>query len=141
MSKYVFTTEFQTGWRFPINRRKSSYTFIGNWMKLEAKDGYAQLTVPAGYSWDGCSPKFAMFGRHWGTPDFEFTRRASLIHDALYQFAGRHVLCRSECDYAFLHAMVHRQDSVPKFWQLAVAVVYYTAVRAFGWYFWSKRQK
>lgn len=139
-NKYKFTTEYTTGWRFPINRKAPAYTFSGKWLKVEERDGYAQLSIQPKYSWDGCSPKFRLFGRYWGTPDFQFTKRASLIHDALYQYAGRHRLSRSECDYAFLHAMVHRQDTVPKFWQFVVANVYYSAVRLFGWYFWNRRQ-
>lgn len=141
MSRYKFTTEYQTGWRFPINRDYVAYTYTAQWLKVATRDGYAQLTIPADYSWDGCSPKFYFLGRYWGTPDFQFTKRASLIHDALYQHAGRHSLSRSECDYAFLHAMVHRQDSIPPLWQFVVSNIYYAAVRAFGWYFWNRRQK
>lgn len=139
MAIYKFTTEYQTGWRFPINRAPNKILFKSEWLKVQSEDGYANITIPAKYSWDGCSPKFKLFGRVWGTPDFQFTKRASLIHDALYQHAGRHYLTRGECDYAFLHAMVHRQDFIPPFWQFVVSNIYYAAVRVFGGRYWKKR--
>jgi len=47
--------------------------------------------ISEGYAWDGCSPKFYLLGRHWGTPDFEATRAPSCLHDSMGQF--RHLAC------------------------------------------------
>lgn len=54
------------------------------------------ITILRGYTWNGCSPKAAFCRRFWGTPDFECTRLASLVHDVLYQFAGVDNL---DCDF------------------------------------------
>jgi hypothetical protein len=46
------------------------------------------IYVEEGYAWNGCSPKRWVWPFGWmGTPDFECTRLASLIHDIGYQFA------------------------------------------------------
>ena len=37
------------------------------------------------YQWDGCSPKFILFKKFFGTPDFQTTILASLVHDFLGQ--------------------------------------------------------
>ena len=37
------------------------------WAALDTHSG--SLSVNAGYSWNGCSPKFRAFGRTFGTPD------------------------------------------------------------------------
>jgi hypothetical protein len=43
--------------------------------------------VEAGYAWNGCSPKRWVWPFGWmGTPDFDCTRLASLVHDIHYQF-------------------------------------------------------
>lgn len=59
--------------------------------------------VKKGYAWDGCSPKFRVFGSWVGTPDFEASRLASLIHDTAYQFLSNSCfpLSRHECDDLF----------------------------------------
>ena len=57
------------------------------WVRTEGSD----WIISAGYAWDGSSPKFFAWGRHWGTPDFHSTRAASAWHDAAGQF--RHLLC------------------------------------------------
>lgn len=44
------------------------------------------ITIFKGYAWDGCSPKWRLFNKWIGTPDFPETILASLIHDALRQF-------------------------------------------------------
>lgn len=51
------------------------------------------LTITKGYSWDGCSPKFALLGFTIGTPDghlrgdgYPVLAWASLVHDVLCQF-------------------------------------------------------
>lgn len=85
-------------------------------------------TVHAGYAWDGCSPKARVAGRWVGTPDFEASRLASLIHDTGYQFLG--VPCfpvtRHEVDFLFGH-IINRDGR-----HTGSALVYAGAVWLFG---------
>lgn len=46
------------------------------------------LTIRPGYAWNGCSPKISAGPLWLGTPDFQATRKASLVHDVLFQFSG-----------------------------------------------------
>jgi hypothetical protein len=43
------------------------------------------ITISKKYAWDGCTPKI-WWGIWWGSPDFESTVLASLLHDSLIQF-------------------------------------------------------
>ena len=65
-------------------------SFSNEWVTI-TPDG--MLTIRKGYSWDGCSPKFKIFGKIIGIPDgpmqpdgYAQTAWASLCHDALCQF-------------------------------------------------------
>jgi hypothetical protein len=89
--------------------------------------------VIAGYSWDGCTPKFSIFDIVIGTPDgipSEVTKQpktyyASLLHDVLYQFLDdRLPLPRAKVDQVFLEILT-RDHFAPRW-------VYYYAVRLFG---------
>lgn len=88
----------------------------------------SEWTVKAGYAWDGCSPKFKIFGMWVGTPDFGYSRLASLIHDTGYQFLD--VPCfplkRHECDEIF-GCTINRDGNRYK-----AAFVYAGAVWMFG---------
>lgn len=100
------------------------------WMKI---DGYS-LIIPAGYSWDGCSPKFKIGNQILGTPDFgDKTKYASLVHDALYQYAGVHLINKDSVDYIFYKMMNDNNFKGAKF--------YYLMVKKFGSYFWDKYYK
>ena len=82
MSLYKFTLD--QDYIFDL----SPFTLISHniqkpWMRIEG----TKLIIPAGYSWDGCSPKFKIGNKIFGTPDFEEkTKYASLVHDVLYQY-------------------------------------------------------
>lgn len=102
--------------------------FNNLWVHLESVGpNRVQITVRKGYSWDGCSI----------VPDAPGTRKASCVHDAIYQFAEaiatafgwpvREVL--RWADETFLQVM--RQDHCP------VAKLYYVGVRLFGGAFHS----
>jgi len=89
--------------------------------------------VLAGYSWDGCTPKFALWDILIGTPDGIPNNKttkpkayyASLLHDALYQFLDTGLpISRASADRAFLELLT-RDGFRPKW-------VYYSAVRMFG---------
>jgi hypothetical protein len=103
------------------------------------------LRIPAGYAWDGCTPKFALWDIVIGTPDGmpnQTTQKpkayyASLVHDALYQFldAGSPIT-REQADQLFLELLT-RDGFAPR-------QLYYRAVRLFGGLFrpftrWKRR--
>jgi hypothetical protein len=92
-----------------------------------------EIKVLAGYAWDGCTPKFAVWDVHIGTPDGvpnahtkkPKTYYASLLHDALYQFLDAELpLSRAEVDRVFLRIL--QRDNFGPRW------IYYVAVRVFG---------
>lgn len=101
------------------------------WLTLK-RDG--TIEVQAGYAWDGCSPKLALADVIWiGTPDgvvvetgLPKTYRASLLHDALCQFAqcSRMPYSQAEIDRIFFDVL--QQDG------FQLARLYYGAVRLFG---------
>ena len=89
--------------------------------------------VLAGYAWDGCTPKLAIWDIMIGTPDGipnMQTQRpkayyASLMHDVFYQFLDNQLpLSRSSIDQIFLE-ILERDDFAPR-------NIYYIAVRLFG---------
>jgi len=106
------------------------------------------IFVREGYATDGCSPKFKV-GPLWiGTPDFEWTRLASTIHDALYQFA--HVPCfpldRWQADCLFYELMLYdieRLNVRNKAWARLCAGGYRNAVMSAGipFYHWGTLTK
>lgn len=89
-----------------------------------------ELTIYAGYAWNGCSPKksyWSLFvlGTPDGTLDIETGKQrcyyASLVHDALYQYE---FIKRSHADQLFLELM-EEAEFLP-------AKIYYWAVRLFA---------
>jgi len=92
-----------------------------------------RITVTRGYSWNGCSPKFCLFDLLVGTPDgvtdlstgHSKTYRASLVHDALYQFLPDGLpIRRAHADACFLSLL----DATG----FRLRHIYYLAVRVFG---------
>ena len=59
------------------------------------------LNIFEGYEWDGCTPKFLLFGITFGTPDFKETWAASLVHDFLIEYSDQHKITRKEIDIIF----------------------------------------
>lgn len=123
-------------WLYRIDREfRVESPFVGRpfrarWLTIHA-DG--TIIIPAGYAWDGCTPKWSVFDLCTiGTPDgivnvrtgMRRTGRASLVHDALYQYLAWHEISRAEADRLFLDLM--RRDG------FALARLYWLAVRAFG---------
>lgn len=124
MYKYTITQPFT----FQINLSfLKDVVFISEWLVIVNNN----ITILENYSWDGCSPKFKINNKIVGTPDFvSYTYKASLLHDALYQYAGRHSLARKQCDDIFLIVM-----NLNKF---KLASFYYRMTRIFGGFFWDK---
>lgn len=103
------------------------------------------LLIGKGFSWDGCTPKWTWIDLVFGTPEgvvsnvsgVSKTYDASLIHDALYQFAPRYHrrrftkgFKRKEVDLLFYHHM--------RINDFKLAKIYYLVVRLLGWYWWNK---
>lgn len=66
-------------------------------------DGW--LTIIKGYEWDGCTPKFRLFGLLVGIPDFEGTRLPSMVHDFLIEYCIQHNINRKQIDIVFQKMM------------------------------------
>ena len=100
------------------------------YIKSFGRSGY--LVVEQYYSWDGCSPKFTVFGKVFGTPDGKIvkglpkTYYASLVHDVLYQNLENknNPFNRKEIDLLFLY-LLRVND-------FHAAGLYYLGVRWFG---------
>jgi hypothetical protein len=100
--------------------------------RLEVRQN-GEITVLAGYAWDGCTPKVCVLDLLIGVPDGVVDSRtkrprtyyASLVHDVLYQFLSDG-LCirRKDADRCFLRLMTETKF----LWRYP----YYWAVRVFG---------
>lgn len=84
------------------------------------------ITIRKGYSWDGASPKFRLLGRWVGTPDFEGTRLAALVHDCLYQFMDLECMPIDRRDADWIFGSLMKEAGFP------VAGIYFGAVAVFG---------
>lgn len=103
-------------------------------------DNQGRITVKAGYSWDGCTPKIKVFGKIIGTPDGNIdlvtgkpkTYYASLVHDVIYENKKSVTITRKESDLLFLHLM--------RYYHFKNARLYYYVVRLVGWFLgsWAK---
>lgn len=85
-----------------------------------------RLLIHSRYAWNGASPKKWLFGRWIGTPDFEETRLATLIHDVFFQFlrTENFPLSIESCNRIFLDIMKARK--------FKLANTYFGAVIDFG---------
>lgn len=110
-------------------------SFKSPYLQIRPHKKGTYVLVTQGYAWDGCSPKFRVFDLEIGTPEGvtnwstkkPITYRASLVHDALYQYKYDHQISRKQADQLFLQVLQKENF----FW----AKAYYYAVRAFGWWF------
>lgn len=81
------------------------------------------LTILKGYEWDGCTPKFKLFGKLVGVLDFEKTKEASLVHDFLIEYKAQHSIGRKIMDIIF--------DKILKDNKFKLRWVYANAVHAY----------
>lgn len=101
-NRYVTSQYIELVFEHPIIGPTQKITFgdeKGNiWLTITHKS----IIISKDYAWNGCSPK-KWWGFWWGTPDFEKTIIASLVHDALIQFINtKHFpFSRYECDNIF----------------------------------------
>jgi hypothetical protein len=116
--------------------------FDNEWMTL-TEDG--SLTIKGdnadGYAWDGCTPKFMVYGMVFGVlegdlnPETDKSRTyyPTLVHDIFYQFSYhfRGPKMRAAVDSEFLRML--NEEHFP------AACAYYRAVRLVSWAFWGRK--
>ena len=127
-------------WLFIAEEDKIFYTlhknksFDSEWLKLDP-DG--KVTIKKGYAWDGCTPKWSIFGLFViGTPDGHvkirkkkleenpWTHDASMVHDAFYQYLDSVPVTKKDIDRQFY--VMLKNDGFPLAW------IYYLFVYLFG---------
>jgi hypothetical protein len=119
----MFTTELQY--------KKSSHSTHTLTASLKWLDGNISIEVMDGFTFDGASiPR--LFWSLIGSPFTGHYTRAACLHDALYV---SEMVSRSEADKMLYKAMITDGTRRTK------AMVMYLAVRACGWYTWSKHTK
>lgn len=135
MSHWLFTLERDLVWQSPIPPKHAA-TFTGEfsreWLSID-EEGF--ITIPAGYSWNGCSPSVKCFDWGYiGPPNGTIqkdtgvhkTYFASVVHDALYQFMDDPNMpyTRKQIDKIFLSMLREAKFSL--------RYPYYYSVRWFG---------
>jgi len=115
---------YETGWVL-------EKPFVSRWLEISEQ---GRLTVKAnenGYAWNGCSPKWSVYNLFIiGVPDGHvdhrtmepFTYRASLVHDALYQYLDTVPVTKAQIDRLFLKMLA----------DFKLRHLYYFAVKWFG---------
>ena len=107
-----------------------SESFEGRFIKI-CKGGL--IKIKEGYAWDGCTPNVNVLGLFsLGTPNgtlnlntgLPSTYRASLLHDALYQYREFIPISRKDADCLFYQQLVRDNFGFAK--------LYYWTVRIFG---------
>ena len=92
------------------------------------------IYIKSGYSWDGCSPKWEVYGVIFGAPDFKCIYDAILVHDILFQFGREIGISMNIANRVLLDIM--KQHRV---W---LRHVYYFLVETFGrkrWDYWYNK--
>lgn len=132
-------------WRYRLDNDFQHHTphlagcfFDSDWLVI--CDG--SLTIRAGYAWDGCSPAWRLPGGLWlGTPDGSLgidgrpqTYYASLVHDALCQFAPNLAITRDTSVAVFAEMLA--ASGFPT-WRTRL---YAAAVRHFGPQLWGGKK-
>lgn len=123
-------------WFCSLELQDEKNEFDSEFLKIDR----SSITVKKGFKWDGCSPKFRVGDFLIGTPDGKYiehrfdqgesnfkpmTWRASMLHDALYEYKGQHKLSRRTVDLIFLCILEEAGFKLAK--------LYWLAVRLFGW--------
>lgn len=136
--KFIHT---QDDW---IQTNLTNKSFDNTWFKVEAS---GKIIIKGshgnGYAWDGCSPKWKLFGRIIGTPDGKIdpatnrpkTYYASMFHDAIYQHKNAEGMniSRREAD-AIFKLMLQKANF--RSWRL-----YTIGVRLGGWFYGKWQSK
>lgn len=123
--------KFRTDKDYSVNlyqyyHKFSDYTFYDTIDGAKQVVGYIKdgvLTILKGYEWDGCTPKFKLFGKLFGVLDFDRTKEASLVHDFLIEYKAQHSIGRKIIDIIF--------ESILKVNKFKLRWVYASAVHAY----------
>lgn len=95
--------------------------YESEYLKLDTEK---QLTIKAGYAWDGCSGP---------TIDEPWNMRAGLFHDALYQLMREDVVspkCQKQVDIMFRRMLIEDALIVADGWREMIVLI----TRAWGYY-------
>lgn len=138
--KYKWTTESTHEFHLPEYNGKPQTIYCKKEHRPLAEitpDG--KLFVYKGYSWDGCTPKFEVFGKVVGVWDGKTTYEnrqqmyyPSLVHDVLCQIYndqhGMNFYTRKDIDIIFHNEMTHPKLDINIFHNY----LYYFGVRAYA---------
>jgi hypothetical protein len=98
--------KFKLGADFSVDLYKYHHKFedvvftdiINNQLEIVGYLSKGKLIILKGYEWDGCTPKFNIFGKVMGVPDFQETYEPSLVHDFLIEYCNQHLISREVID-------------------------------------------
>ncbi len=102
--KEDYPCPYETGWVL-------KESFIAEWLEISTTGDVKVKANAGGYAWDGCTPKWSVLNLFViGTPDGHidhrtmkpYTYRASLVHDALYQYLDTVPVTKAQIDIVFL---------------------------------------
>lgn len=92
------------------------------------------IIIFPGYSWAGSIPFINLFGLALSLPIIGIpVRNASMVHSAIYKYAGMHDLTKKEADKIFNDLMSH--------YDFKLSWLYLGALKIFGSYYWNKSLK
>jgi hypothetical protein len=124
-SKYRF--ELLEDFSVRVDRQLGNHSFRDDrgteWLNLNGNT----ITVRKFYNWNGSSPKIAVAGKWFGTPDTPTNLGGSVVHDALYQYlsADCFPLSQEDANAIFYNLM--------KLEGFALSGVYFGAVATLGY--------
>lgn len=124
--RYYLTEDytFETG--MPVARRVDFFAKNNDKQLLFVIEENGNIRIKKGFAWDGCSPKlkivFLGFSFFIGTPDGAISREtgrpytyyASLVHDALKQFADHDDMPFSDDQIDFIFLTILERDKFHK---------------------------
>ena len=113
---YKYQLETDVEFRMPVEFNKFAIAIETDYYKF----AYPTLTVKRGYAWDGTSGP---------TPNLKSSKRASLVHDVIYQMIaenGMHYDVREHADQWF--STLLKDDGMWK----PLRFIYWLAVHVFG---------
>ena len=117
-------------WKYKLDKPRTfthpalaGVRFYSDWTVIE--DG--NMTIAAGYAWDGCSPKYQLLGL-WslGTPDGVLREgepwlyEPSLVHDVLCQFREHLHISKAQSVQIFNDMMAERHWPLRRLYTWAV---------------------